>query len=110
MMGGLVACRSLGLTGGNRPTISRATDRERERVPRNRGRSFAGGAMRPSGSAAYDRRDRGCGIFELCFCDQRQRRGQRSEERRVGKECVSPCSTGRSPYHSKKKNKTKRQE
>src|SRR3546814_13727849 len=76
MMGGLVAGRSLGLTGGNRPTISRATDRERERVPRNRSRSFAGGAMRPSGSAAYDRRERGCGIFQLCFCDQRQRRGQ----------------------------------
>src|SRR3546814_5180531 len=44
-------------------------------------RSFAGGAMRPSSSTAYDRRDRGCGIFELCVCDQRQRRGQsRSEE------------------------------
>src|SRR3546814_15911348 len=86
--------------------ISRATDRERERVPRNRGRSFAGGAMRPSSSTAYDRRDRGCGIFELCVCDQRQRRGQsRSEERRVGKECVSTCRSGWWPYHSKKKTK-----
>src|SRR3546814_18343414 len=27
----------------------------------------------------------------------------RSEERRVGKECVSTCSTRWSPYHSKKK-------
>src|SRR3546814_16891306 len=26
----------------------------------------------------------------------------RSEERRVGKECVSPCSSRWSPYHSKK--------
>src|SRR3546814_13148223 len=29
--------------------------------------------------------------------------GQRSEERRVGKECVSPCRSRWSPYHSKKK-------
>src|SRR3546814_2167842 len=28
----------------------------------------------------------------------------RSEERRVGKECVSTCSTRWTPYHSKKKN------
>src|SRR3546814_20665934 len=26
----------------------------------------------------------------------------RSEERRVGQECVSPCRSRRSPYHSKK--------
>src|SRR3546814_15931623 len=29
----------------------------------------------------------------------------RSEERRVGKECVSTCSSRWSPYHSKKKEK-----
>src|SRR3546814_20952258 len=29
--------------------------------------------------------------------------GQRSEERRVGKECVSPCRSRWSPYHKKKK-------
>src|SRR3546814_20769835 len=28
----------------------------------------------------------------------------RSEERRVGKECVSPCRSRGSPYHSQKKN------
>src|SRR3546814_14312105 len=28
----------------------------------------------------------------------------RSEERRVGKECVSTCRSGWSPYHEKKKN------
>src|SRR3546814_15186670 len=28
--------------------------------------------------------------------------GPRSEERRVGKECVSPCRSRGSPYHSKK--------
>src|SRR3546814_3911120 len=30
----------------------------------------------------------------------------RSEERRVGKECVSTCRSRWSPYHQKKKNKT----
>src|SRR3546814_17947458 len=32
------------------------------------------------------------------------RAGTRSEERRVGKECVSTCRSRWSPYHSKKKN------
>src|SRR3546814_19631489 len=31
--------------------------------------------------------------------------GGRSEERRVGKECVSTCRSRWSPYHSKKKKK-----
>src|SRR3546814_10923476 len=31
------------------------------------------------------------------------RRGGRSEERRVGKECVSTCTSRRTPYHYKKK-------
>src|SRR3546814_13253759 len=31
-------------------------------------------------------------------------RGQRSEERRVGKECVSTCSSRWSPYHLKNNN------
>src|SRR3546814_11826217 len=38
--------------------------------------------------------------------DSRQGRGlsrRRSEERRVGKECVSTCRSRWSPYHSKKK-------
>src|SRR3546814_13425192 len=38
--------------------------------------------------------------------DQHRRKTQRSEERRVGKECVSTCRSRWSPYHSKK-NKTK---
>src|SRR3546814_12431308 len=33
----------------------------------------------------------------------RRRRGGRSEERRVGKECVSKCRSRWSPYHKKKK-------
>src|SRR3546814_20027388 len=31
--------------------------------------------------------------------------GERSEERRVGKECVSTCRSRWPPYHSKKNNK-----
>src|SRR3546814_17548237 len=34
------------------------------------------------------------------------RGGARSEERRVGKECVSTCRSRRSPYHQKKTMKT----
>src|SRR3546814_11815461 len=33
---------------------------------------------------------------------------ERSEERRVGKECVSTCRSRWSPYHYKKKNKNKK--
>src|SRR3546814_14299037 len=36
---------------------------------------------------------------ETPLCDVRAR----SEERRVGKECVSPCRSRWSPYHEKKK-------
>src|SRR3546814_19745782 len=35
--------------------------------------------------------------------------GGRSEERRVGKECGSPCRSGWSPVHLKKKNITQEQ-
>src|SRR3546814_18040633 len=37
----------------------------------------------------------------------RPRRGQRSEERRVGKECVSTCRSRWSPYHSETKHSTR---
>src|SRR3546814_11879970 len=36
-------------------------------------------------------------------CRAAARRRRRSEERRVGKECVSTCRSRWSPYHSKKK-------
>src|SRR3546814_19684033 len=39
-------------------------------------------------------------------CAQRKR--CRSEERRVGKECVSTCRSRWSPYHSKKKTSKKK--
>src|SRR3546814_10990274 len=38
--------------------------------------------------------------------DAARQRQQRSDERRVGKECVSTCSSRGSPYHYKKKKKT----
>src|SRR3546814_14559625 len=34
--------------------------------------------------------------------------GERSEERRVGKECVSTCRSRWSPHHSKKKQQTQK--
>src|SRR3546814_13069437 len=37
-------------------------------------------------------------------CRRRRPPDTRSEERRVGKECVSTCRSRWSPYHSKKKN------
>src|SRR3546814_5931217 len=45
-----------------------------------------------------------------CFLDHLlvaalERAVARSEERRVGKECVSTCRSRWSPYHSKKKNR-----
>src|SRR3546814_12146440 len=39
---------------------------------------------------------------------QHRRRGGRSEERRVGKECVSTCRARWAPYNIKKKNKKKK--
>src|SRR3546814_18901939 len=38
----------------------------------------------------------------LVVADLRPTGAVRSEERRVGKECVSPCSTRWVPYHKKK--------
>src|SRR3546814_11362623 len=45
-------------------------------------------------------------VGELGDEDDRVRAGQRSEERRVGKECVSTCRSRWSPYHEKKKKQT----
>src|SRR3546814_18262225 len=39
------------------------------------------------------------------FAGAQQSCGQRSEERRVGKECVSTCRSRWSPYHEKKKHR-----
>src|SRR3546814_18036008 len=40
------------------------------------------------------------------YIDKELERRGRSEERRVGKECVSKCRSRWSPYHSKKTKKT----
>src|SRR3546814_15828599 len=59
--------------------------------------------------------DRGRGIpFEGNYTKWLEGKAQRmeqerSEERRVGKECVSTCRTRWSPYHSKKKKNNKQQ-
>src|SRR3546814_11620106 len=44
------------------------------------------------------------GLDRIAVFGQADRRRQRSEERRVGKECVSTCRFRWSPYNSKKKN------
>src|SRR3546814_15739333 len=41
----------------------------------------------------------------LWVASRKFRNQKRSEERRVGKECVSTCRSRWSPYHSKKNNK-----
>src|SRR3546814_20076394 len=41
-------------------------------------------------------------LLENCSATTYLRTLHRSEERRVGKECVSTCSSRWSPYHSKK--------
>src|SRR3546814_17750265 len=66
----------------------------RDRGARGRARPDRDPFVRPRGAAAPDRLSRG----ELC-----RQAGQRKEERRVGKECVSTCSTRWAPYHYKKK-------
>src|SRR3546814_19063344 len=43
-------------------------------------------------------------VLALVFCARCQPTLRRSEERRVGKECVSTCRSRWSPYHYKKKN------
>src|SRR3546814_2269659 len=51
------------------------------------------------------RRFQGCvGSLGMLFLGAKI--GRRSEERRVGKECVSTCRSRWSPYHYKKKNQT----
>src|SRR3546814_12339068 len=63
-------------------------------------------------AGAFDELDkkRPCGGRLQIFDDMRLHSGvadhgeRRSEERRVGKECVSTCRSRWSPYHNKKKN------
>src|SRR3546814_12624306 len=49
------------------------------------------------------------GFSRVTSCDVKAAaaRASRSDERRVGKECVSTCRSRWAPYHQKKKNKAK---
>src|SRR3546814_18547992 len=58
----------------------------------------AAGAKARSGAARAADRTRRCNA-----ADNRAALAARSEERRVGKECVSTCRSRWSPYHLKKK-------
>src|SRR3546814_13503971 len=55
------------------------------------------------GRAALHRRDAAVGRERLVSGVDRDESAVRSEERRVGKECVSTCRSRCSPYHLKKK-------
>src|SRR3546814_14060213 len=75
-------------------TVMRSCGRGERALPdQRRGRSHAAGARGQAGLA--------CGPVILA-------RAQRSEERRVGNECVSKCRSRWSPYHEKKKRRAKR--
>src|SRR3546814_12346320 len=85
----------------NRPRIGQARlERPREFQPRGGRRQDIDvgpfGDDRTEGIAAFDAleaRDGAVGLDDA----------RRSEERRVGKECVSTCRSRWSPFHSKKK-------
>src|SRR3546814_16437597 len=75
--------------------ISRRRDLRSPAVAR--GRPPAAGADRRAGRQPRRRAQSGDGAHV-------HRQSARSEERRVGKECVSTCRSRWSPYHSKKNN------
>src|SRR3546814_18552690 len=59
-------------------------------------------AIIDSGMVSYERLP----MLEVVFDRLVRMMSTRSEERRVGKECVSTCRSRWSPYHKKKKNKS----
>src|SRR3546814_18953865 len=63
----------------------------------------SGQRVRPECRSSAGRRRAGQGVHRQSFGQRRQQ--TRSEERRVGKECVSTCRSRCSPYHTKKKHK-----
>src|SRR3546814_11973276 len=58
---------------------------------------------------SFHRRAMGIGLTRLLPARLQRLGPSRSEERRVGKECVSTCRSRWSPYHYKTKNNTARQ-
>src|SRR3546814_13925771 len=88
-------------------------DRMRKKYPR------VEWLKRPSNRpfAGITTHDPDCNVFDLSqkdmtnrtevYADHEEEGGQRSEERRVGKECVSTGRSGWSPIHAKKKKQKK---
>src|SRR3546814_20849599 len=89
--------RSGGRTGGRGRRHGHADlDRSRERSAM--ARALRREDSRTRGTDAPGRR-----LYRVRLPDRHARlRGEKSEERRVGKECVSTCISRWSPYHSKK--------
>src|SRR3546814_20321431 len=93
-----------GRGGGGGGASRRLRDYFRPRVTAARwGVNFlpSRGANRPI-CAPCAKRASYCALTSLMLLPGSSRRS-RSEERRVGKECVSSCRSRWSPYHSKKK-------
>src|SRR3546814_12866319 len=65
------------------------------------------GAMPPDTRAPADAHDVSLARNRLRSQPGQTREGPRSEERRVGKECVSTCRSRWPPYHSQKKTSKK---
>src|SRR3546814_15290934 len=62
------------------------------------------GAAELVGDGLFDHGAPEAGLQRLPYGRSPSRWRSRSEERRVGKECVSTCRSRWSPYHTKKKN------
>src|SRR3546814_15618125 len=80
-----------------RPAPRQAHDFVREQAARGRDMDFAGDEA--AEAVPIEPRRRGGAGGEPIEADRVEHRVPRSEERRVGKECVSTCRSRWSPYH-----------
>src|SRR3546814_20303235 len=93
----------------------------RKRYSRSNQNFLGDGQSRREGSRNIGKKQRNCCYHRSQTSSATNRKGKarehscrwyarhgRSEERRVGKECVSTCRSRRSPYHKKKKKKNKK--
>src|SRR3546814_18839949 len=85
-------CRSRPISCGRKLKISLRKSARPEEIEKKKGGAIASAAFLRFGPLCYS--------AHVCH-------GARSEERRVGKECVSTCRSRWAPYHYKKKNNPK---
>src|SRR3546814_20996064 len=90
-------------------TLFRSLDAHRDARAQRRESRYVGGRARTARAARLrfpDGRGRGDELARLSGGIE-YRDLRRSEERRVGKECVSTCRSRWSPYHTKKTRRTR---